>query len=218
MSFGVILSRISYGNSLLRGVEQPYRACRKLQQHQHVICGLMIMLFLTSCAQSDTHHELIISAKDQKMLLLEDTKPVATYRISTSKYGLGDRIGSYATPTGELFVYQKIGGQLPLGAVFKDRKPTGEVLAPNTPGRDPIVTRILWLKGKGPQNKNAYARYIYIHGTPEERNLGKPKSYGCIRMSSVDVAQLYERIGKGTRVEILEGKLRDYCDASRAAR
>lgn len=167
-----------------------------------------ILLFFTGCAHADTRHELMISTKDQKMMLLEDAKPVAIYRISTSKYGIGDRFGSYATPTGEMYVCQKIGDQLPLGAVFKDRKPTGEVIRPNAPGRDPIVTRILWLKGKEPQNKNAYARYIYIHGTPEERNLGKPKSYGCIRMSSVDVAQLYNRIGKGTRVEITEESLK----------
>ena len=87
--------------------------------------------------------------------------------------------------------------------VFKDRKPTGEILFPNAPGRDPIVTRILWLKGKEPRNRNAYARYIYIHGTPEEKNLGQPKSYGCIRMSSADVAQLYECVEKGTRVDIV---------------
>ncbi len=93
---------------------------------------------------------------------------------------------------------------MPCGMVFKDRKPTGEILCPNTPGRDPIVTRILWLKGTESQNRNAYARYIYIHGTPEEKNLGKPKSYGCIRMSSADVAQLYERVGRGARVEIIE--------------
>jgi len=173
----------------------------------------LIALFLTGCAHGDTHHQLMISTHDQKMLLLEDEKPVATYRISTSKYGLGDSFGSYATPTGELYVCQKIGGQLPLGTVLKDRKPTGEVLPPNAPGRDPIVTRILWLKGKEPQNKNAYARCIYIHGTPEERNLGKPKSYGCIRMSSVDVARLYERIGKGTRVEIMEESLKN-CNCS----
>lgn len=165
-------------------------------------------LFFTGCAHADTHHELMISTRDQKMLLLEDKKPVATYRVSTSKYGLGDSFGSYATPTGELYVCQKIGDQLPLGSVFKDRKPTGEILQPNAPGRDPIVTRILWLRGKEPQNKNAYARYIYIHGTPEERNLGQPKSYGCIRMSSADVIRLYERIGKGTRVEITSESLK----------
>lgn len=164
------------------------------------------ILSLASCAH-DTRHRIIISTADQKMLLLEDGRPVATYRISTSKYGLGDRFGSYATPVGHLVVSQKIGEGVPCGMVFKDRKPTGEILCPNAPGRDPIVTRILWLKGAEPQNRNAYARYIYIHGTPEEKNLGQPKSYGCIRMSSADVAQLYERVGTGARVEIVEGSL-----------
>ena len=173
---------------------------------QHCLCIFVIALFLVGCAH-DTRHRIIISAADQKMALLEDGKPVATYRISTSKYGLGDTFGSYATPVGRLVVCQKIGEGVPCGMVFKDRKPTGEILSPNAPGRDPIVTRILWLKGTEPQNRNAYARYIYIHGTPEENNLGQPKSYGCIRMSSADAVQLYERVGKGTRVEIVEGSL-----------
>jgi len=173
---------------------------------QYRLCIFVIALFLVSCAH-DTRHRIIISAADQKMLLLEDEKQVAIYRISTSKYGLGDRFGSYATPTGHLIVCKKIGEGMPCGMVFKDRKPTGEILSPKPPGRDPIITRILWLKGTEPQNRNAYARYIYIHGTPEENNLGQPKSYGCIRMSSADVAQLYERVGKGTRVEIVEESL-----------
>jgi hypothetical protein len=167
-----------------------------------------VMVCLVGCAH-DTRHRIIISTADQKMLLLEDGKPVALYRVSTSKYGVGDAFGSYATPTGHLIVSQKIGEGMPCGMVFKDRKPTGEVLYPNAPGRDPIVTRIIWLKGTEAQNRNAYARYIYIHGTPEEKNLGHPKSYGCIRMSSADVVQLYERVGKGTKVEIVEEKLSD---------
>ena len=161
-----------------------------------------IALFLVGCAH-DIGHRIIISTAAQKMLLLENGKTVASYRISTSKYGLGDAFGSYATPVGHLYVCQKIGDGEPCGMVFKDRKPTGEILFPNAPGRDPIVTRILWLKGKEPRNRNAYARYIYIHGTPEEKNLGQPKSYGCIRMSSADVAQLYECVEKGTRVDIV---------------
>lgn len=172
----------------------------------------LMLLFLTGCAHADTRHELMISTKDQKMLLLEDGKPVTTYRISTSKYGLGDAIGSYATPMGRLCIYKKIGDGMPCGMVFKDRRPTGEILSPNAPGRDPIVTRILWLKGKESQNKNAYARYIYIHGTPEEKNLGKPKSYGCIRMSSADVLKLYERVGQGAEVEIVKGSLKKAMD------
>ncbi len=169
----------------------------------------IIALFFFGCAY-DTHHRIVISAADQKMVLFEDGKTVATYCISTSKYGLGDAMGSCATPLGRLYVCKKIGEGMPSGMVFKDRKPTGEILLPNEPGRDPIVTRILWLKGKEPQNHNAYTRYIYIHGTPEEKNLGQPKSYGCIRMSSAEVIQLYERVGKGTKVEITNESLRGY--------
>ncbi len=187
---------------------------RKLQQKCHEIFRLgslfLLVFFLNSCAH-DTRHRIIISVADQKMILLEDGKRVAMYGISTSKYGLGDAFGSYATPVGHLIISQKIGEGVPSGMVFKDRKPTGEILSPNTPSRDPIVTRILWLQGTEPQNRNAHARYIYIHGTPEEKNLGQPKSYGCIRMSSADVIQLYERIGKGTKVEIVEGRLEEGC-------
>jgi hypothetical protein len=73
-----------------------------------------------------------------------------------------------------------------------------------SPGRDPIVTRILWLRGREPQNANAYARTIYIHGTPEERNIGHPASYGCIRMRSSDIVNLYEIVGRGAQVTIVD--------------
>ena len=94
-----------------------------------------------------------------------------------------------------------------LGTVFKDRRPTGEILVPDAPGRDPIVTRILWLRGRESQNANAYGRYIYIHGTPEERNIGQRASFGCIRMRSRDVIQLYDIVGWGARVTILNEPL-----------
>ena len=95
----------------------------------------------------------------------------------------------------------------PSGAVFKSRRRTGEILRPNAPGRDPIVSRILWLRGKERQNRNTFARYIYIHGTPEERRIGKPVSYGCIRMKSRDVIDLYRRVGVGAEVRIIRGSL-----------
>ena len=85
---------------------------------------------------------------------------------------------------------------------FKSRVPTGEIVPVNAPGRDPIVTRILWLSGLDPGNRNTYSRYIYIHGTPEEYKLGTAASYGCIRMSSRDVAWLYDEVGVGAKVEI----------------
>lgn len=138
------------------------------------------------------------------MALFEDGKKIALYPISTSKYGVGDEMNSYKTPLGHLYITKKVGTGMPLGTAFKDRKPTGEILLPNTTlNRDPIVTRILWLRGKEPQNKNAFARYIYIHGTTQEHSLGKPASFGCIRMSSKDVVELYEKVGKGTEVEIV---------------
>lgn len=167
--------------------------------------ALLLSVFLGGCA--DTHHRLIVSVPDQRLLVLTDDRPVALYRVSTSKYGTGDGEGSYATPLGHLCVRKKIGAGAPLGTVFKSRRPTGEVLPPDAPGRDPVVTRILWLEGLEPQNQNAFRRFIYIHGTPQESLLGKPVSYGCIRMSSKDVAALYELVGSGARVEITGERL-----------
>src|ERR1700682_4295874 len=164
-----------------------------------------LALFLGSCAAPpDVDHHIVISAREQKLVLLEKGQLVATYPISTSKFGLNDRPGSYGTPLGEMEIADKIGDGAPAGAVFKDRRRTGELIAVNAPGRDPIVTRILWLRGREPQNANAYARTIYIHGTPEERNIGRPASYGCIRMRSRDIIQLYEIVGRGAQVTIVD--------------
>ena len=155
----------------------------------------------------DTHHEIIVSVKDQALLLKTDGKAQAIYPVSTSRFGIGDRLGSYATPLGKFLVRMKIGMGQPLGAVFRSRVPTGEVLKPNAPGRDPIVTRILWLEGAEPGNRNAFTRGIYIHGTPQERLLGHPASYGCIRMRSADVAVLCDRVATGATVRIIPDHL-----------
>lgn len=159
-------------------------------------------LLLPSCTTPDRHHQVIVSIPDQRMVLLTDGAPIATYPVSTSKFGLGDRPGTSWTPLGKLEIAKKIGGGAPRGEVFKDREPTGEIVPPNAPGRDPIVTRILWLRGLQAQNANAFDRYIYIHGTPEERNLGLPASYGCIRMGSDDIIQLYGIVGTGALVTV----------------
>jgi lipoprotein-anchoring transpeptidase ErfK/SrfK len=163
-----------------------------------------ITIILASCTAPDTQHHIVISTREQKLALLDQGNLMAIYPISTSKFGLGDFRGSNRTPLGELQVADKIGdGALP-GTVFKDRRRTGEVIPIDAPGRDPIVTRILWLRGREPQNANAFARTIYIHGTPEERNIGRPVSYGCIRMRSRDVIQLYEIVGRGAQVTIVD--------------
>ena len=137
------------------------------------------------------------------MAVLDRGVAIATYPVSTSKFGVGDLPGTGWTPLGHLEIARKIGDAAPSGTVFKDRRRTGEIVPPDSPGRDPIVTRILWLRGREPQNANAYARYIYIHGTPEERNIGLPVSYGCIRMRSQDVIQLYDTVGRGASVSIV---------------
>ena len=168
---------------------------------------------LTSCGsismRKDTRNKMIVSVKDQRLLLVTDGKPVKSYRISTSKFGVGDIPGSNRTPLGRMEVAKKIGGGQPQGAVFKSRRPTGERLRPDAPGRDPIVSRILWLRGTESQNRNAFRRYIYIHGTPERRNLGRPASFGCIRMSCREVIDLYNRVGYGAEVHVIRGGLRE---------
>ena len=157
-------------------------------------------LLLAGCA--DTAHVVVISVPEQRMVLLDQGVPVGTYPVSTSKFGLGDVPGRGYTPLGELQIAAKIGDGEPPGTVFKSRYPTGEVVAVDAPGRDPIVTRILWLRGLEPGNRNTYDRLIYIHGTPEERNIGRPVSYGCVRMRSRDIIALYNVIGEGARVFI----------------
>lgn len=164
-------------------------------------------ILITSCTTPDTRHHVVVSIPQQRLALLDNGALLATYPVSTSKFTIGDTPGSNGTPLGELEVARKIGGGAPLGAVFKDRRRTGEVLAPDAPGRDPIVTRILWLRGRQAQNANAYARYIYIHGTPEERNIGTRASFGCIRMRSRDVIELYDIVGPQARVTILNEPL-----------
>ena len=166
-----------------------------------------IALVISSCAAPDTRHHIVISAREQKLAVLDRGNLMAVYPVSTSKFGLGDWPGSSCTPLGELEVAKKIGDHATPGTVFKDRRRTGEIVAPDSPGRDPIVTRILWLRGREAQNGNAFARMIYIHGTPEERNIGFPASYGCIRMRSSDIIDLYEIVGPGAEVTIIDAAL-----------
>jgi lipoprotein-anchoring transpeptidase ErfK/SrfK len=170
-------------------------------------CLLLVTLFLASCAAPDTQHHIVVSTRDQKLAILDRGNLLATYPVSTSKFGLGDRPGSRFTPLGQLQIAEKIGDNAPPGAVFKDRRRTGEIVFANSPGRDPIVTRILWLRGRESQNANAFARDIYIHGTPEERLIGTPASYGCIRMRSTDIVQLYNIVGVGAAVTIVDAPL-----------
>lgn len=160
-----------------------------------------------SAAQADT--SVVVSVRDQQLTIVKDGTRLATFPVSTSKFGLGDRPRSYGTPLGTMQIAEKIGSGAPIGSVFKHRQRTGEILRPNAPGRDPIVTRILWLRGLESKNSQAYARNIYIHGTAEERKIGRPASYGCIRMRSRDVVRVFDSVPVGTRVEVINAPLRN---------
>lgn len=159
-----------------------------------------------SLASTEKAPEIYINVDAQKLFVVKGGLSVMSFPISTSRFGLGDTPRSYKTPLGRFKVNSKAGEHLPLGAVLKGGRFTGEVLAPNSPGRDPIVTRIIRLQGLEEQNRRALSRGIYIHGTPEEKNIGKPVSWGCIRMRSKDVVALYQQVDIGTPVIITARK------------
>lgn len=149
----------------------------------------------------------------QQLELWEGDLLLARYRVSTSARGAGEADGSEQTPRGLHAVCEKIGAGCAPGTVFVGREPTGELCTPERirrePGRDWILTRILWLQGLEPgRNRGAGVdsreRFIYIHGTPEEGRIGEPASHGCIRMRNDDVVELFDRVEVGTPVEILE--------------
>jgi lipoprotein-anchoring transpeptidase ErfK/SrfK len=167
-----------------------------------VIFGFISITSAFAVTPVDTSSQIIVSVRDQKLMLLQNGGKVAMYPVSTSMFGLGDAWGRMTTPLGHLAVEKKIGDNVPIGAVFHNRRLTGEILQPNAPGRDPITTRIIWLRGLEAQNAHAFKRCIYIHGTPQEKNIGRPASYGCIRMKSSDVAELYDRVPLGALVQI----------------
>ncbi len=123
---------------------------------------------------------------------------------STSKFGIGHEPGSNRTPLGAFRIAEKHGEGLPEHTIFKSRKPVGEWRAGEQPGADLILSRILWLEGCEERNANTLGRYIYIHGTNDERKIGQLASHGCVRMRNADVAQLYDLVEVGTPVWIAE--------------
>jgi hypothetical protein len=202
------ISRLLRGVLFFNVIDFLFHFMTKLSGSRvHLHAALLLLSILLSGCITDNRHRMVVSVADQKMIVLRDGKPISDYPVSTSKFGVGDTPGSYATPLGVLRVKEKIGHGLALGTVFKSRQPTGEVLPINAPGRDPIVTRILWLEGLDDKNRNAYRRYIYIHGTPEERNIGRPVSYGCIRMKSKDVIELFDTVGLNSKLLITPNPL-----------
>jgi lipoprotein-anchoring transpeptidase ErfK/SrfK len=154
---------------------------------------------------------LTVSLAEQQLTLWVGGDRRAQYPVSTSKHGAGERIGSFKTPRGRHIVRAKIGEGAPEGAVFRGRRPTGEVysaaLARANPDRDWILTRILWLSGtEVGRNRlgevDTMRRYIYIHGAPDDEPLGTPGSIGCIRMGNRDIVELFALVPVGAVVEI----------------
>jgi len=154
-----------------------------------------------------------ISIPEQRLALLENGREIQRYAVSTSRNGPGERQGSFCTPRGEHIVRAKIGTAQPLNTVFVRRRPTGEIWTPEMaerfPGRDWILTRILWLSGCEPgKNRmgevDTMRRYIYIHGSPDNIEMGQPGSIGCIRMRNRDILDLFELVPAGTQVSIAE--------------
>jgi len=155
-----------------------------------------------------------ISVAAQTLQLLDDAgQLLRQYTISSAAKGVGEQMGSYQTPRGRHRIRARIGDGLPLGAVLRGRRPTGEICTPELmvaqPDRDWILTRILWLCGEEPgKNRGGQVdtmrRYVYIHGTPDNVVLGVPGSHGCIRMRNTDMVDLFNRVPVGTPVIISE--------------
>jgi L,D-transpeptidase YbiS len=142
-----------------------------------------------------------ISVAKQRLTLKSGRKKLAEYPVSTSRFGLGSEKGSYKTPTGKFRIAEKIGDGMPLGTVFKSRRPV-RATKKRPAEEDLVMTRILWLDGLESGNANSHGRYIYIHGTNHEDKIGTPASIGCIRMKNVDLLELFEQVAEGTPVEI----------------
>jgi L,D-transpeptidase YbiS len=155
-----------------------------------------------------------ISIARQELVLRDDAGATrARYSVSTAKNGPGEVRNSYCTPRGKHLIRAKIGAGQPLNTVFVRRRPTGEIwtreLHEKFPGRDWILTRILWLSGcevgfNRLGEVDTMRRYIYIHGSHELAEMGKPGSIGCIRMRSEDIVELFDRVDCGIRVNITE--------------
>jgi len=157
--------------------------------------------------------EVHISISRQQLSLVDGSKVVATYSISTALNGAGEQKNSGCTPRGKHYIRAKIGADLPLNAVFVGRRFTGEIysseLARSFPKRDWILTRILWLSGceRGFNrlgNSDSMQRYIYIHGTPDSEPMGVARSHGCVRMRNSDMLELFDLVSCGTPVFIQE--------------
>ncbi len=155
--------------------------------------------------------DIFVSLPAQTLELYEGVRLLASYRISSAGLGAGEAHGSFMTPRGRHRIRAKIGQGCAENTVFVARRPTGELWTPDLaeafPGRDWILTRILWLSGREPgKNRlgtvDTMRRYIYLHGTPDSVKLGDPGSHGCLRMANREIIELFDRVPVYTEVNI----------------
>lgn len=156
--------------------------------------------------------KIMVHVPSQELDLLDDSGRILKhYLISSARNGTGQRNGSFCTPLGRHVIRAKIGAGQPVNTVFVRRRPTGEIYSPELgaafPGRDWILTRILWLSGCEPGfNRlgpvDTMRRYIYIHGSPDSVEMGKPGSIGCIRMRNQDLLELFDLVEARTEMDI----------------
>ena len=158
-------------------------------------------------------NRIFINLARQILELREGGGGIKTYRISSSQNGSGEQSGSFKTPRGRHIIRAKIGDGMAENTVFTGRRPTGEIYSPElsreSPGRDWILTRILWLSGcEIGKNRlgdvDTMRRFIYIHGAPDSAVMGKPGSIGCIRMRNADIIELFDSVRVGESAEIAE--------------
>lgn len=187
-----------------------------LMSHWTHFLAAALVFFLSGCADlpepekteaSASEQRILVSVEEQRMVLFEKGVAFAVFAISTSRTGIGDEPNSLRTPLGHLDVAEVIGKGLPSGTILDARKSTGRIAPVNAPGGDPIVTRIVRLRGREAQNVNAYRRCIYIHGTPDEKHMKTPASQGCVRMKSSHIIRLCDWVKAGARVDIVPGRL-----------
>lgn len=156
--------------------------------------------------------QIKVSVAKQQLQLYCDDNLEQEYSVSTAKLGVGQIQGSECTPLGKHKIRAKIGARQPINSVFVGRRPTGEIyneaLQAQYPGRDWILTRILWLCGTQIGHNrfgevDTMRRYIYIHGAPDSHPMGVPSSHGCIKMRNQDVIELFDLVEVSTPVDII---------------
>jgi L,D-transpeptidase YbiS len=150
------------------------------------------------------HPRLEVSIGTQRLRLFDERRLVKEWACSTSKFGIGFTEGSHKTPLGRFVVREKHGDGAESGTIFKARQPVGHWSPGMETESDLVLTRILWLDGMEPRNGNTFQRYIYIHGTNDERSLGRPASHGCVRLRNREVIEVFELVPVGTPVWIGE--------------